>query len=245
MKRYAFLKVRSRVDAATHCIQILLCLSIAAMSVAQQPFIWGEYAAQNNLKADQRLSPKSWTSLRCTIFTAGQLPASKKCQDGTPCPDQGSCIDGKPCVCNDGLRDSTRNPGFTGDGKTCNTLEPCMFNKIDESRMADCLPECTTLQRTAIVQLTADITKSCDYASNQRVLQCGNCFLKLCEFENRFNPTMLPCASKYYADIWPCYIDHYKQFCQLELPVCSSRSSELLIINGFLMLLILALALWT
>jgi hypothetical protein len=23
---------------------------------------------------------------------------------------------------------------------------------------------------------------------------------------------MLPCASKYYADIWPCYIDHYKQY---------------------------------
>ena len=37
---------------------------------------------------------------------------------------------GKPCVCNDGKRDNIRNPGFTGDGKICNTLEPCMFNKI-------------------------------------------------------------------------------------------------------------------
>jgi hypothetical protein len=41
--------------------------------------------------------------------------------------------------------------------------------------------------------------------------QCGNCFLRLCQFENTFNPTMMPCASKYYADIWPCYKDHYKQ----------------------------------
>jgi hypothetical protein len=44
------------------------------------------------------------------------------------------------------------------------------------------------------------------------LLQCGNCFLTLCQFENRFNPTMLPCAAKYYADIWPCYKDHYKQY---------------------------------
>ena len=42
--------------------------------------------------------------------------------------------------------------------------------------------------------------------------QCGNCFLRLCQFENRFNPTMSPCAAKYYADIWPCYKDHYKQY---------------------------------
>ena len=37
---------------------------------------------------------------------------------------------GRPCVCNNGQRDTKRNPGFTGDGKTCNTLEPCMINKI-------------------------------------------------------------------------------------------------------------------
>jgi hypothetical protein len=88
-----------------------------------------------------------------------------------------SGLAGKPCVCNNGQRDAVRNPGFTGNGITCNTLEPCMLNKIgdnqmqssftfsspscslqtcfaDESRMADCLPECTTLQRTNIVQVS-------------------------------------------------------------------------------------------
>jgi hypothetical protein len=155
---------------------------------------------------------------------------------------------GKPCVCNNGQRDSPRNPGFTGDGKTCNTLEPCMFNKIGaqvlmcssflssrrSSRrnpngrlltwmhdatanrnspgsyhrcMCACLNACAISARhfwpnvclkeksrcemvyfSAIKiialfclllnhstahspQLTAEITKSCDYASNQRVLQ--------------------------------------------------------------------------
>ncbi len=151
---------------------------------------------------------------------------------------------GKPCVCNNGQRDSTRNPGFTGDGKTCNTLEPCMFNKIG-AQVLTCFSfqslrlelnrwkpngrlltwmhdaaanrngsgqhhRCTCVYCSACAtsaqhlskrrvllrdglfqynhdfcaflasvnndmayssQLTAEITKSCDYASNQRVLQ--------------------------------------------------------------------------
>ena len=44
---------------------------------------------------------------------------------------------GNPCVCNNGQRDTPRNPGFTGDGKLCNTLEPCMFHKIGAAVTAD------------------------------------------------------------------------------------------------------------
>jgi len=37
---------------------------------------------------------------------------------------------------------------------------------------------------------------------------------------------------------------HSRRFCQLELPVCSSRSNKLLTISSFLPWIILALALW-
>jgi hypothetical protein len=46
-----------------------------------------------------------------------------------------SDLAGKPCVCNNGQRDAVRNPGFTGNGITCNTLEPCMLNKIGDNQM--------------------------------------------------------------------------------------------------------------
>jgi hypothetical protein len=58
---------------------------------------------------------------------------------------------GNPCVCNNGQRDGIRNPGFTGDGQTCNTLEPCMFNKIGAPPFIT--PQASALKLNSIVYL--------------------------------------------------------------------------------------------
>ncbi len=93
----------------------------------------------------------------------------------------------------------------------CVPAMPCQFQVMDPDRVADCLPECDTLTRNSLLQLTDKIAFSCDYSSFQSILNCGNCLLALCEFENRFNPEAKACVVKYYNEIWPCYRTHFSE----------------------------------
>ncbi len=130
----------------------------------------------------------------------------------------------------------------------CVSATPCQFQVINPDRVADCLPECDTLTRNSLLQLTDKIAFSCDYSSFQSILNCGNCMLALCEFENRFNPETKACVVKYYNEIWPCYRAHFsewvhavddrffsdifplhhilRRFCNLEMPVCSAPANQ-------------------
>ncbi len=94
----------------------------------------------------------------------------------------------------------------------CVTATPCQFQVIDPQLVADCLPECDTLTRNSLMQLTDKIAFSCDYSSFQSILNCGNCVLALCEFENRFNPETKSCIANYYNEIWPCYRKHFSEW---------------------------------
>ena len=107
----------------------------------------------------------------------------------------------------------------------CVPAMPCQFQVMDPDRVADCLPECDTLTRNSLLQLTDKIAFSCDYSSFQSILNCGNCLLALCEFENRFNPEAKACVVKYYNEIWPCYRTHFSEWVDaIHHPPCSRIS---------------------
>ena len=95
--------------------------------------------------------------------------------------------------------------------QTCISATPCQYQVIETILVADCLPECDTFTRNSILQLSDKIAFACDYSSYQTVLHCGNCLLALCEFENRFNPEIMGCVTKYYQEIWPCYRSHFQR----------------------------------
>jgi hypothetical protein len=90
------------------------CLSIDA--VRADAFVWGEYAASNDLDPKASLSPNSWVARRCSRFKGEQTyPQKLKCSDGRDCLKNVPCSDGNPCICNDGKKDTEKHLGFTGD----------------------------------------------------------------------------------------------------------------------------------
>jgi hypothetical protein len=227
---------------SVQCVSILAAFLLLDF-VHAGAFVWGEYAASNDLDPNAMLSPTSWVATRCSRFKGeSTYPNQKKCSDGRDCLDGVPCTDGEPCICNDGKKDTTNHLGFTGNEEVlahfhlmqhtcsmnnkftslvihldtcplqlCVTATPCQFQVIDPQLVADCLPECDTLTRNSLMQLTDKIAFSCDYSSFQSILNCGNCVLALCEFENRFNPEAKSCIANYYNEIWPCYRKHFSE----------------------------------
>jgi hypothetical protein len=118
-------------------------------------FIWGEYAADNDLDPQSFLSPKSWVATRCSKFKGAETyPAAKKCSDGGDClePTE-SCKDKQPCICNDGKKDNVKHLGFTGNEEVrCASLKifsitnffvlslVILSSSISELRYCDAMP---------------------------------------------------------------------------------------------------------
>ena len=68
---FSHMSMKTGVRALFRVFLPILCA--ASLSTAAEPFVWADYAAQNNMKPDQRLATSSWTSQRCTKFSAGIL----------------------------------------------------------------------------------------------------------------------------------------------------------------------------
>ena len=95
---------------------ILLAACLLLDSVQAKAFIWGEYAASNELNPYASLSPTSWVATRCSRFKGEETyPPKFKCSDGRDCLKDVPCSDGEPCICNDGKKDTEKHLGFTGD----------------------------------------------------------------------------------------------------------------------------------
>lgn len=71
------------------------------------------------------------------------------------------------------------------------------------------------------------VNRECDFSSSQKIQQCGNCFMALCDFENNLNPQVSSCGSEFYADVWPCYMKHFEKYCGNKLPICSAPSANI------------------
>lgn len=90
------------------------CLSLDL--VQAKAFVWGEYAASNDLNPQAGLSSDSWVARRCSIFKGQETyPQQFKCTDGRDCLKDVPCSDGNPCICNDGKKDTEKHLGFTGN----------------------------------------------------------------------------------------------------------------------------------
>ncbi len=96
---------------------LLLAACLLIDTVHADAFIWGEYAADNDLDPQSFLSPKSWVATRCSKFQGEETyPAAKKCSDGGDCLEPTEpCRDNQPCICNDGKKDNLKHLGFTGN----------------------------------------------------------------------------------------------------------------------------------
>ena len=101
--------------ASVHWFSLLAAILLPNL-VHGGAFIWGEYAADNELDPNAFLSPTSWVATRCSKFEGEEsYPDERKCADGGDCVDGVPCGDGGPCICNDGKKDKQKNLGFTGN----------------------------------------------------------------------------------------------------------------------------------
>jgi hypothetical protein len=107
---------RSKSSAVSLITFSLLAVSLLFDAVQAEAFVWGEYAASNDLDPLASLSPDSWVARRCSRFKGQQTyPKQFKCSDGRDCLKNVPCTDGNPCICNDGKKDTQKHLGFTGD----------------------------------------------------------------------------------------------------------------------------------
>ena len=106
----------SRVGFDSMLFLSLLAALVLLEMVHADEFIWGEYAAENDLDPNMLLSPTSWVATRCSKFKGQDTyPDETKCVDGGDCLKNIPCKDGQPCICNDGKKDNLKHLGFTGN----------------------------------------------------------------------------------------------------------------------------------
>ena len=137
---------------SVQCISILAAFLLLDF-VHAGAFVWGEYAASNDLDPNAMLSPTSWVATRCSRFKGeSTYPNPKKCSDGRDCLDGVPCTDGEPCICNDGKKDTTIHLGFTGNEEVLAHFHLMLHNCSMNNKFTSLVIHFHTLFSTASLQ---------------------------------------------------------------------------------------------